>query len=82
MWSPGSCGSWHASSTLSGKRNSSGYGHSLSVMYKGTGVSYLAGCTPGGLGAQESRSVPFLCHASVCSLVLCLVATKIWSDGH
>ena len=23
-----------------------------------------------------------LCHASVCSSVLCLVTTKIWSDGH
>ena len=22
------------------------------------------------------------CHMSVCSLVLCLVTTKIWSDGH
>ena len=24
----------------------------------------------------------YTCHASVCSLVLCLVTTKIWSDGH
>ena len=25
---------------------------------------------------------PSNCHASVCSLVLCLVTTKIWSNGH
>ena len=26
--------------------------------------------------------IRWTCHASVCSLVLCLVTTKIWSDGH
>ena len=26
--------------------------------------------------------MPSNCHASVCSSVLCLVTTKIWSDGH
>ena len=29
------------------------------TLYKGTGVSSLAGCIPGGLGTQESTSVPF-----------------------
>ena len=24
----------------------------------------------------------YRCHTSVCSLVLCLITTKIWSDGH
>ena len=26
--------------------------------------------------------VSCVCHASVCSSVLCLVTTKIWSNGH
>ena len=27
-------------------------------------------------------STYYYCHTSVCSLVLCLVTTKIWSDRH
>ena len=34
---------------------------------------------PGRLQSIGSQRV---CHASVCSSVLCLVTTKIWSDGH
>ena len=29
-----------------------------------------------------SESRHHRCHASVCSSILCLVTTKIWSDGH
>ena len=31
--------------------------------------------------AEEAEGERF-CHASVCSSILCLVTTKIWSDGH
>ena len=27
-------------------------------------------------------NVRSMCHASICSSVLCLITTKIWSDGH
>ena len=27
-------------------------------------------------------SLPWSCHTSVCSSVLCLITTKIWSNGH
>ena len=29
-----------------------------------------------------TENIKWKCHASVCSSVLCLVTTKIWSDGH
>ena len=29
-----------------------------------------------------SESRHYRCHGSVCSLVLCLITTKIWSNGH
>ena len=38
----------------------------------------LRDCSKAAVG--ESQCIR--CHASVCSLVLCLVTTKIWSDGH
>ena len=31
---------------------------------------------------EETLMLGKICHASVCSSVLCLVTTKIWSDGH
>ena len=31
---------------------------------------------------KHHNSKASVCHSSVCSSVLCLVTTKIWSDGH
>ena len=34
------------------------------------------------LGSKITANGKCRCHASVCSSVLCLVTTKIWSNGH
>ena len=39
---------------------------------------YLSACVEYNWGSRDKQD----CHTSVCSLVLCLVTTKIWSDGH
>ena len=40
------------------------------------------GITISDLVSSNEIATPQRCHASVCSSVLCLVTTKIWSDGH
>ena len=40
------------------------------------------GITISDLVSSNEIATPQRCHESVCSSVLCLVTTKIWSDGH
>ena len=56
-------------------------------LYHGSFTELGSGCAwplpHGGCFSQViSESRHHRCHASVCSSILCLVTTKIWSDGH
>ena len=56
-------------------------------LYRGSFAELGSSCAwplphEGCFSQVTSESRPHRCHASVCSSVLCLVTTKIWSDGH
>ena len=56
-------------------------------LYCGSFAELGSGCAwslpRGGCFSQViSESRYYRCHTSVCSSILCLVTTKIWSDGH